>query len=196
MDYNKKLSIVFAYLFYSCLCSRYASPQLSIDWMIGRMDSPNSVREYSTRVGTSGKTVRFTMPSSSMERNASVNAFWLMPSMLFCSSLKRQGLESRLRMISSFHLLPIRETVIATGHSGRIFSFDLIGHTTISIYLNAAVESYCNMRINARSFSSGAGYKKVRTCTIFHFPLYWNTVTPQGGPSHALQPFCQEEYEL
>ena len=47
MDYNKKLSVVFDYLFYSCLCSRYASPQLSIDWMIGRMDSPSSVRVVS-----------------------------------------------------------------------------------------------------------------------------------------------------
>lgn len=38
----------------SCICSLYAIPQLSMDLMMGRMDSPSSVKEYSTRGGTSG----------------------------------------------------------------------------------------------------------------------------------------------
>ena len=47
--------------------------------MMGRMELPSSLRAYSTRGGTSGYTVRVTMPSSSMERRLSVRAFWLIP---------------------------------------------------------------------------------------------------------------------
>ena len=82
------------------------------------MDSPSGLREYSTRGGTSGYTVRVTRPSSSMERRLSVSTFWLMPSRLLRSSLNRQGRASRLRRISSFHLLPISCTVVATGQAG------------------------------------------------------------------------------
>ena len=73
----------------------YSVPQVSIDLMMGRMDSPSSERAYSTRGGTSGNTVRVIMPSSSIERRLSVRTFWLIPSRLFCSSLKRQGLTSK-----------------------------------------------------------------------------------------------------
>ena len=75
-----------------------------------------------------------------MERSASVSAFWLMPLMLLCSSLKRQGRSRRSLMISSFHLLPIRETVVATGHSGRISSFVLICSASITFKSNVTLK--------------------------------------------------------
>ena len=48
--------------------------------MIGRMDSPKSLKAYSTRGGTSGNTVLVMMPSSSMDLRLSVSTFWLIPS--------------------------------------------------------------------------------------------------------------------
>lgn len=91
---------------------------------MGRMDSPSGLREYSTRGGTSGYTLRVTRPSSSIERRLSVSTFWLIPSRFFCSSLKRQGRASRFRRINSFHLLPISCTVVATGQAGaNVFAF-------------------------------------------------------------------------
>ncbi len=41
------------------------------------MEFPSSESEYSTLGGTSGYTVRITIPSLSMERRLSVNTFWL-----------------------------------------------------------------------------------------------------------------------
>lgn len=41
-----------------------------------------------------------------------------MPSKSFLSSLKRQVRICRLRIIKSFHLLPIKATVVATGQAG------------------------------------------------------------------------------
>lgn len=58
------------------------------------------------------------MPSFSIERRLSVSTFWLMPSKSFFSSLKRQVRICRLRIIKSFHLLPIKATVVATGQAG------------------------------------------------------------------------------
>lgn len=58
------------------------------------------------------------MPSFSIERRLSVSTFWLMPSKSFLSSLKRQVRICRLRIIKSFHLLPIKATVVATGQAG------------------------------------------------------------------------------
>ena len=40
--------------YFYAICSLYVIPQFSMDLMIGRMDSPSSVSEYSTRGGTSG----------------------------------------------------------------------------------------------------------------------------------------------
>ena len=53
-----------------------------------------------------------------MERRLSVNTFWLIPASDFFSSLKRHGRCKRFRRISSFHLLPISATVVATGQTG------------------------------------------------------------------------------
>lgn len=58
------------------------------------------------------------MPSFSIERRLSVSTFWLIPSKSFLSSLKRQVRICRLRIIKSFHLLPIKATVVATGQAG------------------------------------------------------------------------------
>lgn len=96
-----------------------------MDSMIGRMDSPSSDNAYTTFGGTSGKTVRVMIPSVSIERKLSVNTFWLIPSRFFCSSLKRQGRWSKLRMISNFHLLPINCTVVATGQAGSSSFFTI-----------------------------------------------------------------------
>ena len=97
----------------------YIFPHSSIESRIGFRDCPSSLSAYSTRGGTSGYTVRVISPSSSMERRLSVRTFWLMPSRFFFSSLKRHGRYSRFRIISNFHLLPIKATVVATGHSGN-----------------------------------------------------------------------------
>ena len=118
--------------FYQFILFLYSVPQVSMDLMIGRIDSPSSERAYSTRGGTSGNTVRVIIPSSSIERRLSVRTFWLIPSRLFCSSLKRQGLTSKFLIMSSFHLLPIRDTVVATGQSGSS-SFFFIGDTSYNI---------------------------------------------------------------
>ncbi len=76
------LSAAFFISCYSSPCL-YSSPHSSIDLMIGRMDSPSSDKAYSTRGGTSGKTVRVIIPSASIERRLSVRTFWLMPSRFF-----------------------------------------------------------------------------------------------------------------
>lgn len=55
---------------------------------------------------------------ASIERRLSVSTFWLIPSKSFFRSLNRHGRTSRFRMISSFHLLPIIWTVVATGQAG------------------------------------------------------------------------------
>ena len=52
------------------------------------------------------------------QRRLSVSTFWLIPSKSFFSSLKRQVRICRLRIIKSFHLLPIKATVVATGQAG------------------------------------------------------------------------------
>lgn len=65
-----------------------------------------------------GITVRVMIPSASIERRLSVSTFWLIPSKSFFRSLNRHGRTSRFRMISSFHLLPIIWTVVATGQAG------------------------------------------------------------------------------
>ena len=92
---------------------------------IGRMDSPSSVSEYSTLGSTSGYTVRRIIPSDSSWRRLSVSAFWLTPSRDFRSSLNLQNLERRFRIVSSFHLLPIICTVVATSHSGSSSRFSI-----------------------------------------------------------------------
>lgn len=98
---------------------------------IGLRDLPKSLSAYSTRGGTSRYTVRVMIPSSSIDLRLSVSTFWLMPSKSFLSSLKRQGLCKRFLIMSNFHLLPIRATVVATGHSGKKYlinryEFDII----------------------------------------------------------------------
>ena len=50
---------------------------------------------------------------------SSVKTFWLIPSSDLCNSLNLQGRTRRLRIIRSFHLLPISCTVVATGQSGN-----------------------------------------------------------------------------
>jgi len=70
------------------------------------------------------------MPSFSMARRLSVSTFWLMPGMERSISLKRQGRESKLRKISSFHLFQIGCTVVATGQSDS-FSFVSIVNTSV-----------------------------------------------------------------
>lgn len=64
-----------------------------------------------------GITVRVMIPSASIERRLSVSTFWLIPSKSFFRSLNCHGRTSRFRMISSFHLLPIIWTVVATGQA-------------------------------------------------------------------------------
>ena len=51
------------------------------DWVMGRMESPSSLSAYSTRDGTSGKTVRVMIPSASNARRLSVRTLWLIPGM-------------------------------------------------------------------------------------------------------------------
>ena len=94
--------------------------------MIGRIVSPSSEREYSTRGGTSGYTVRLIRSSASIDLRLSVSTFWLMPSRDFCSSIKRQGRSDNFWKISSLHLFPGTGKASVRGESrrgtdGRIF---------------------------------------------------------------------------
>ena len=117
---------------------------------------PSGERAYSTRGGFSRYTVRVTIPSFSMDRRLSVSTFWLSPGSDLRSSLKRQGRRSRLRMMSSFHLLPMIWTAVATGHSG---SSSLV---SMGLFLSCVV---CLIIKELRR--GGSGYKKVTVRSPF-----------------------------
>ena len=64
------------------------------------------------------------------------------PSILRCSSLNLHGRSFKLRKISSFHFPPIRDTAVATGHSGNssfariiLTSESIVTHSILSVQL-------------------------------------------------------------
>lgn len=67
----------------------YSSPQFHIASKTGFKLCPNSVNVYSTRGGTSGKTVRISKPLSSICRSWEVSTFWLTLPMDFFNSPNR-----------------------------------------------------------------------------------------------------------
>ena len=58
---------------------------------------------------------------------------WLIPSRFFLSSLNLHDLSRRFLIMSSFHLLPISCTVVATGHSGSSSFVSIKNHTPYKI---------------------------------------------------------------
>lgn len=103
-------------------CFLYSVPQSDSASSTGLSERPVLVSEYSTRGGTSGYTLRFTSPSSSIERNDAVSIFWLTLPMERFSSLKRIVPFIKSRKIRIFHFEPIKNNVVSTGH-GLYFSF-------------------------------------------------------------------------
>ena len=106
----------------SCMMAAKCSMAHSI---MGRQASwkewARSVRAYSVRGGTVGKTVRVRKPSASRLRRVEVSIFCEMSGMAFWRALKRIGLswvESSCKT-SSDHLSPTRARMLRTGQSGK-----------------------------------------------------------------------------
>ena len=78
----------------------YSSPQFHIASKTGFKLWPSSVKVYSTRGGTSGKTVLISRPLSSICRSWEVSTFWLTLPMDFFNSPNRfvPGSKSRIIM--------------------------------------------------------------------------------------------------
>lgn len=80
-----------------------------------RSVSPAGVSSYSTRGGTSAKTVRVTRPSRSRPRRVCVSIFWEIPATSWQISLKRRGPPARVPTTSTVHLSPIRSSTRRLG---------------------------------------------------------------------------------
>ena len=80
---------------------------------------PRSVSEYSTLGGISLYAVRLTRPSASMSLRLAERTFCDTPARESFSSPNLLVPVSRSLMISTFHLLPITDSVSSTGHAGR-----------------------------------------------------------------------------
>ena len=79
---------------------------------------PRSVRLYSTLGGTSGCTVLWTSPCSSMLRSFSVRTFCDIPVTDFWSSPNLFVPVLRSLSMRTTHLSLIRSSVVSTGHEG------------------------------------------------------------------------------
>ena len=100
----------------------YSSPQFHIASKTGFKLCPNSVNVYSTRGGTSGKTVRISKPLSSICRSWEVSTFWLTLPMDFFNSPNRFVPDSKSRIMSTFHLSLMSVSVVSTGQAGKAFA--------------------------------------------------------------------------
>lgn len=111
---------------------------------IGFRLRPRSVREYSTRGGTSAYTSRCTRPFASIARSWTVSTFWETLPTHFFSSPKRLVPVIRSRRINTFHLSPIRVRVVSTGQAGSSFFFTSSIATTSKILLKARRGGKCS----------------------------------------------------
>src|SRR5690606_1974684 len=92
-------------------------PQSSSHATAGSRVRPSSVSSYSTRGGTSAKTVRDTIPSASSSRSCRVRTRALTGPTRRPSSPNRQGPSIRFLTMVSFHAPPRTATAISTGHT-------------------------------------------------------------------------------
>ena len=72
---------------------------------------------YSTRGGTSGKTLRVCRPLFSIEREFAVSTFCEIPPREFLSCPNLLVPSNKSRMINTFHLSLMRVKVVSTGHA-------------------------------------------------------------------------------
>lgn len=94
--------------------------------IIGTRLVPVSVSEYSTRIGTSGNTVRQTNPSASRMWSVLASTFDDMSGMSLPSWLKRVlPFSLKIRIMSSDHLLPKRATTFLMGQSSMMEFFSI-----------------------------------------------------------------------
>lgn len=100
----------------------YSSPQSHIASNTGFRLYPNSVKVYSTRGGTSGKTVRISKPLSSICRSWDVSTFWLTLPIDFFNSPNLFVPGSKSRIMSTFHLSLISVSVVSTGQAGKVLA--------------------------------------------------------------------------
>ena len=115
------LKMAAAYYKGFCTLHRYVSPHWAIASKTGFRLQPVSVSEYSTRGGICAYILRFTRPSSSIERKWAVSTFCDMPLTDFFNSPNRLVPVSKSRRISIFHRSLISVTVSSTSQCGNCF---------------------------------------------------------------------------
>src|SRR5581483_10997216 len=100
-----------------CFAKMYVSLHSDNKVRAGRNDVPFSVREYSTRGGTSGYALRVMMSSVSNSFSCFESTFNAIAGIVLLSSLKRIGPLSRSHIMGGFHFPPITSIVAVIGHS-------------------------------------------------------------------------------
>ena len=81
---------------------------------------------YSTRGGTSGKTILISSPLSSIYQSWEVSTFWLTLPMDLFNSPNRFVPGSKSLMISTFHLSLMSVSVVSTGQAGKVLDSMII----------------------------------------------------------------------
>ena len=112
----------------------------------------------------------------------------------FFSSLNRQGRWRRLRMISSFHLLPMRATVVATGQAGISSLVIMAGSPPFAVLAAmVGVQSYSHYTSSPFSVKRAQkGDYLIKKCVLFsgiflRYPTAMNQRARPVFPVHANQ---------
>ena len=107
--------------------------------MIGTRLLPVAVNSYSTLIGTSGKTVRFTSPSASNICSVLDNTLVDISGICLANWLKRvEPFSFRMKTTNSAHLLPKRATTFRIGQISMIDFFSSLNpqlHSRSATYI-------------------------------------------------------------
>lgn len=105
------------------------------DTMIGTRLFPVAVNSYSTLIGTSGKTVRFTSPSASNICSVLDNTLVDISGICLANWLKRvEPFSFRMKTTNNAHLLPKRATTFRIGQISMIDFFLLFRHDNLLFF--------------------------------------------------------------
>lgn len=105
------------------------------DIMIGTRLLPVAVNSYSTLIGTSGKTVRFTSPSASNICSVLDNTLVDISGICLANWLKRiEPFSFRMKTTNNAHLLPKRATTFRIGQISMIDFFLLFRHDNLLFF--------------------------------------------------------------
>ena len=92
--------------------------------MIGTRLLPVAVNSYSTLIGTSGKTVRFTSPSASNICSVLDNTLVDISGICLANWLKRiEPFSFRMKTTNNAHLLPKRATTFRIGQISKFYCY-------------------------------------------------------------------------